>query len=170
MLWAVAEPEDVDFSVVAYLEEGRWAVEALPPRIGGDLDALLDTLRARPGDHGALGLVSVDEDFFVAVRVRGGDVRLLLSDVTAATEWPLARAVLDRLAIPAPDDEDEDEAVQPAGDLGLLSDLGVSAIELATLCDDPELYPEDVLAQVADRLGFPADFDRAVDAAAAWTT
>ena len=49
-------------------------------------------------------------------------LRLLLSDVGAATESPLALAVLERLALPAPDDDDDQ--IQPAGDLALLSDLG----------------------------------------------
>ncbi len=158
--------DEVDFVVLAYREEGRWEVESLPPRLGGDLSTLLVTLRQRPGEGGALGMISVDEDFFVAARVVGDSVRLLLSDVTAATEWPLARDVLDRLAIPPPEGEDEDR-VQPAGDLGLLSDLGVSTVELAALCDDLDLYPEEVLGQVAERLGFAEAFDRALDSATA---
>ncbi|MGH8837878.1 MAG: tRNA adenosine deaminase-associated protein, partial [Jiangellaceae bacterium] len=79
----------VDFALAAYREDGAWQVEQLPPQVAGDLEALLTVVRQRPGDGGALGLVSVDEDFFVAVRVAGGDTRLLLSDVTAAVDSPL---------------------------------------------------------------------------------
>ena len=68
-----------------------------------------------PSDVGTIGMVSVDEDFFVLARVSGGHVRLLLSDVGAATESPLALAVLDHLELPAPDDDDDQ--IQPAGDL-----------------------------------------------------
>ena len=150
----------VDFVLAAYREDGRWQVEPLPPWAGADLDTLIDALRRRPGDHGALGLVSVDEDFFVAVRVVGAQVRLLLSDVTAATEWPLARQVLDRLDLPLPD---EDDPVQPAGDLSLLVDLGLDAMALGAICDDPDLYPEEMLAEVAARLGFGEEYDAAVD-------
>ena len=46
--------------------------------------------RQLPSDVGTIGMVSVDEDFFVIARVSGAHVRLLLSDVGAATESPLA--------------------------------------------------------------------------------
>jgi hypothetical protein len=58
-----------------------------------------------PSDTGALGFVSVDDDFFVIARVMGPSVRLLLSDVTAATEWELASGVIDLLDLPEPDDD-----------------------------------------------------------------
>lgn len=152
----------VDFALAAYREEGAWQVESLPPQIADDLEALVTVVRQRPGDGGALGLVSVDEDFFVAVRCAGGGVRLLLSDVTAATESPLARAVLHRLELPLPTDEDR---VQPAGDVGIFADLGVEPMDLAAICDHLDLYPDEMLGEVADRLGFRAEYERAVDAA-----
>jgi putative tRNA adenosine deaminase-associated protein len=154
----------VDFALAAYLEDGAWQVDLMPPHVADDLQTLVSAVRQRPGDRGALGLVSVDEDFFVAVRVVGQSVRLLLSDVTAATEWPLARAVLDTLHLPLPEDE---EQVQPAGDLSLFDDLGLEPMAVAAICDDIDLYPEEMLAQVADRLGFGAEFERAVDSALA---
>lgn len=155
--------DDVDFAVVAYREEGVWQVQALPRRVALDLDELVKALRPWPADSGALGLVAVDEDFFVLVRVRGQHVDALLSDVTAATEWPLASGVLDLLDLPDPDDEDD---AQPAGDLGVAADLGVSAMDLALLIDD-DLYPDEVLAAVAKRIGFGQQFDAAVDAVTA---
>ena len=45
---------------------------------------------ALPGDGGAVGLVAVDEDFFLIIRVAGPTTRVLLSDITAADEWELA--------------------------------------------------------------------------------
>jgi putative tRNA adenosine deaminase-associated protein len=152
----------VDFAVVAYLEEGCWRAASLASTATRDLDTLVRTLRQQPSDRGALGLVSVDDDFFVIVRVDGGDVRCLLSDVTAATEWPLARAVLDELALPLPDDDDE--RIQPAGDLAIVADLGMAAMEMGALCDDFELYPDEMLATIAERLGCGAAFRQAVDA------
>jgi putative tRNA adenosine deaminase-associated protein len=65
----------VDFAVVAYREEGEWQVAPLPPRAGTDLEVLVHALRQWPGDAGALGMVSVDEDFFVLARVQGDSVR-----------------------------------------------------------------------------------------------
>ena len=151
----------VDFAVVAYLEEGCWRVASLASTAARDLDTLVRTLRQQPGDRGSLGLVSVDDDFFVLVRVDGGDVRYLLSDVTAATEWPLARAVLDELDVPLPEVDDEDRA-QPAGDLTIVADLGMAAMEMGALCDDFDLYPDEMLSDVARSLGFGEQFDDAV--------
>ena len=154
--------EGVDFALAVYREEGRWVVESMPPRVAADLETLVATIRQRPGDAGAIGLVSVDEDFFVAVRVLGHDVRLLLSDVTAATEWPLARQGLDELGLPLPEDDDQ---VQPAGELDLFADLGAAAMDVAAICDDIDLYPEEMLAEVAERLGVEREFAQAVEIA-----
>ena len=151
----------VDFAVVAYREEGEWQVAPLPPRAGTDLDVLLHALRQWPGDAGSMGMVSVDEDFFVLARVQRESVRLLLSDITAATEWPLARDVVNRLELPLPD-EDED-ALQPAGDMQILADLGFSAMDLAVLCDEDELYPDEMLADIAGRAGFAAEYGNALE-------
>jgi putative tRNA adenosine deaminase-associated protein len=155
--------DDIDFAVAAYLEEGMWQVQALPRRAALEFDDLVTALRPWPADTGVLGLVAVDEDFFVLVRVRGDHVDALLSDVTAATEWPLAAGVLDLLDLPDPDD---DEDPQPAGDLGLLADLGVTAIDLALLLED-DRYPDEVLGDVARRIGFGRQFDAAVEAVTA---
>jgi len=154
----------IDFAVVAYREEGVWQAAPLPSRIAADLNTLISALRPWPSDTGALGLVSVDEDFFVLVRVLGPQVRLLLSDVTAASEWPIARQVLEALELPEPDD---DEEPLPAGDLGIVADLGVSAMDLGVLCDDVDLYPEEALSEIARKLGFERQFQAAVDAVAA---
>jgi putative tRNA adenosine deaminase-associated protein len=151
----------VDFAVVAYRDEGEWQVESMPARVGTDVETLVDTLRPLPSDTGSIGFVSVDEDFFVIARVLGRDVRVLLSDVTAATEWPLASGVVDLLELPEPDDEEDR---QPAGDLGIISDLGVSAMDLGVVCDDPEVYPDEALSDIARRLGFGQRFDAVVDA------
>lgn len=159
------EESSADFAVVAYLDEdGRWEVGSLPPRATGDLDGVLHALRQQPSEGGVIGLLSMGDDFFVAVRLGGDHVRLLLSDVTAAAEWPLAREVLDRLDLPLPDGDDL-EQVQPAGDLAIFADLGLDAMAVGALCDDLELYPDEMLSSVASRLGFGDQFESAVDAA-----
>jgi len=158
------EPVD-DFAVAVYRDEVDWRVEVLEPQAAEDLEELIDTLQNRAAAAGtALGMVSVSDDFFVLARVADGDLRLLLSDVTAGTEWPIARAVLDELEIPVPAEED-DEHVEPAGDLGIVSDLGLDTMELAALCDDLDLYPDEMLGSIASRLGFGDQFQRALDAA-----
>jgi putative tRNA adenosine deaminase-associated protein len=155
----------IDFAVAAYREDGDWTVSTLPPRAATELEVLLHALAQLPSEVGTVGMVSVDEDFFLIARVSGAHVRLLLSDVGAATESPLAMAVVDRLELPLPDDDDDQ--IQPAGDLGLLEDLGVTAMELGALCDDLDLYPDELLADVANRLGFGRQFDEMLDNALA---
>ncbi|MBM7516970.1 tRNA adenosine deaminase-associated protein [Nocardioides nitrophenolicus] len=151
--------ESVDFAVAAYREEGVWQVAELSPDHAVDVDTLAAALRRFPGDGGAVGLVAVDEDFFVVVRVAGPRTRVLLSDITAATEWEVAAVVVEHLGLPPVDDEDDPE---PAGDLELLSDLGVDAMDLAAILDDDELYPDEMLSEIARALGFGDLFDDAV--------
>ena len=154
-----ANTEGVDFVLVAYREEGLWQLQELEAEKAADVDEFAVELRRYPGDGGALGLVSIDEDFFLLVRVLGAEVRLLLSDVTAATSWPLARSVVDRLGLPTPDDEDE---YQPAGDLSIVADLGLGAMDLGALIDDADLYPDEMLSDIAERAGFGQEFEAVV--------
>jgi putative tRNA adenosine deaminase-associated protein len=151
--------DGIDFAVAAYREEGVWQVVELVHDVLTDVDRLAHALRRFPGDGGALGLVAVDEDFFVLVRVTGPTVRILLSDITAAGEWELARSAVEVLGLPEPEDDDEPA---PAGDLDLLGDLGMHAMDMAVLLDDVDLYPDEMLSDVARRLGFGSQFDEAV--------
>ena len=151
--------DGIDFAVAAYREEGVWQVVELVHDVLTDVDKLAHALRRFPGDGGALGLVAIDEDFFVLVRVTGPTVRVLLSDITAADEWELARSAVDLLGLPEPEDDDEQA---PAGDLDLLGDLGMVAMDMAVLLDDFDLYPDEMLSDVARRLGFGSQFDEAV--------
>jgi len=52
--------------------------------------------------------------------------------------------------------------VEPAGDLDIFGDLGMDAMELSALCSDLELYPDEMLDQVASRIGFGPQFERAM--------
>ena len=151
----------IDFALAASREAGVWTLASLPPRAATGLDVLVRALAQLPSEVGTLGMVSVDEDYFLLARVAGGQVRLLLSDVGAATESPLARAVIERLELPPPDDDDDQ--VQPAGDLGIVADLGLSAMELGALCDETDLYPDELLSDIAERLGFGEQFDEMLD-------
>jgi putative tRNA adenosine deaminase-associated protein len=161
----VAEDTLVDFALVAFREDGQWQVGELPSRAAEDLDQLLAAVRQQPSEGVTLALCSYGDDFFLAARPHGADVRLLLSDVTAVGEWPIAQQVLDALDEGDGEAEPDDlETVQPAGDLDIFADLGVGAMEVAAVCGDLELYPDEMLAQIAARIGFGQQFDRAVDA------
>ena len=150
-----------DFALSAVREDGVWSVTQLPPAAADDLEQMVHVLRQQPGDAGAIGLLSFAEDFFVVLRMVGDDVRILLSDVTAAFDAPFAGQILDYLELSMPDGDDEDD-IEPAGDLDLLEDLGVSPLLMAELCDDLDLYPDDVFAQVTELLGFKQQYDAAM--------
>ena len=154
-----ANAEGVDFALVAYREEGIWQVQELDDVLASDLDSFATELRRYPGDGGSLGLVSIDEDFFLLVRVLGPETRLLLSDVTAATDWPIARSIVDHLDLPLPDDDEDQE---PAGDLGIVADLGLGAMDMGALLDDLDLYPDEMLSDIAAKLGFGRQYDELV--------
>ena len=151
--------DGIDFALAAYREEGVWTVQELAHDVLEDMATLSHALRRFPGDGGAVGLVAVDEDFFVLVRVSGPTTRVLLSDITAADEWELAGSVIDFLGLPPPEDEDPQV---PAGDLDLLGDLGMHAMDMGVLLDDVDLYPDEMLSDIARKLGFGELFDDAV--------
>jgi len=88
-------------AVIVYREDDTWDTEILPVALTGDLQGLIHALRQQPSIGGTIGLVAVGDDFFVALRLLGGQVSVFLSDLTAAVDWPLARQVLDYLDIPA---------------------------------------------------------------------
>lgn len=153
------EAEPADFVVAAYLEEAVWVVVPLHPQVGARLDDLVAALRALPAPEGALAMAAYDDDFLAVVRVRGADVRAVVSDATAAEEWAVAADVVDLAG--AGDGELEPE---PLGHLDLLADLGIPALTVETLCADPDLYPDEVLDDLAARLGLGEEYERAVQA------
>ncbi|MDP3890058.1 tRNA adenosine deaminase-associated protein [Nocardioides sp.] len=149
----------IDFALAAYREEGDWQVQEIAEPFLLDVDALISGLRRFPGDGGAIGMIAIDEDFFLLVRVVGHAVRILLSDVTAAEEWELARSAVEHLHLPPPEDEDEQA---PAGHLDILGDSGIPAMDMGVLLDDYDLYPDELLSEIARRVGFGDLFDDAV--------
>jgi putative tRNA adenosine deaminase-associated protein len=154
-----ANAEGVDFALVAYREDGAWQVREVEAEKAADLAGFAAELRRYPGESGSLGMLSVDEDFFLLVRVVGDRTGLLLSDVTAANDWPIARSVIAELELPLPDDEEDQE---PAGDLAIVADLGMGAMDMGALLDDLELYPDEMLGDIAARLGFGSEYDELV--------
>jgi putative tRNA adenosine deaminase-associated protein len=158
----VAEVTSGDFCIAVYREDNAWEAEVLPVAVMEDLESVIGALRQQPSIGGVFGLTAVGDDFFVITRVTGSHVSVFLSDLTASVDWPLARQVLEYLDIPVPYDEDLDQ-VLPAGDLSILADLGVDEMELCALSGDLDLFPDEVLASLARRVGFGPAFDRALE-------
>ena len=161
---AMAEVLSGDFCIAVYREDNVWEAEVLPVAVTESLASIIQALRQQPGIGGVIGLTAVGDDFFVIARVLGNQVSVFLSDLTASVDWPLAKQVLEYLDIPVPYDEDLDQ-VLPVGDLSILADLGVDEMELCALSGDLDLFPDEVLASLARRIGFGPAFDRAYDAA-----
>jgi len=154
------DDDAVDFALAVWREDGLWQLEELPPRAAESLENLAHALRQLPAEGGALGLVSVAEEFFVVTRTFGAQTRLLLSDVTAARDWSLAGEVLSELGIPEPDEGDD---IQLAGDLTIFQDFGVGPQDLDLMCADVELYPDEVLSAIAAQAGFGELFEAALE-------
>lgn len=157
-------PDD-GFAVTLFRDGGQWQCALLPPAVLADLDSCIAAARQQPPEGGPIVLVDVDDEFFVALRVgRDADhgVRLLLSDATAATDYDLARQVIERLGADVPPDDELDE-IWPVGDLAIFEDLGLSALELRAILDDLDLYADEMLAAVTHRIGLAEPYARAVD-------
>jgi putative tRNA adenosine deaminase-associated protein len=159
----IAEAED-SVAVVVYREGGAWQSGVLPERTTIDLDNLISVVRQQPAENGAIALVNVADEFFVALRAQGGEVRIMLSDATAAVAWDLAKQVVDHLGLEAPVDDAATE-IWPAGDIAIFADLGLDEMELGALVGDLDAYADEMLLSVADRLGFAEVYDRALETA-----
>ena len=159
----MAEDTLVDFAVVVFREEGQWQVGSLPHKAATELPALLHAVRQQPSEGPTFAICSYGDDFFLVIRPDGDDVRLMISDATAAGDWPVAREALDLVDEPQPED---DEAAAPAGDLDIFADLGIDSMELVAVCSDLEAYPDEMLGDIAARLGFGRQYDEIVGVAA----
>lgn len=157
-----ATEEDIDFVLAAYREDGQPVVSALATELANDLEELVAQLRRLPADAGSLGFVGLVEEVFVIARVRGQHVQVLISDGTAANDWPIARDVADLLSLEIPDPDDDPE---PMGDMDLLADLGVRELDLGAIVDDLDLDSEQMLTAVADKLTMGPQVRRALEAA-----
>jgi putative tRNA adenosine deaminase-associated protein len=158
----MTDMDTTDFAVVVYREEARWETELLPVALTEDLNGLVHALRQVPSMGGTIGLVSVGDDFFVALRILGDEVLVFLSDVTASVEWSLARQVLEYLDIDVPEDEELDQ-VLPVGDMSIFADLGLDEMELGAISGDLDQYPDEMLLSIAEKLGFGQPLERALD-------
>lgn len=157
-----AADDEIDFVIAAFREDGQPQVQALNDDLANDLEELVAQLRRLPGDAGALGFVSLVEEVFVIVRVRGQHVQVLLSDGAAAADWPIARDVADYLGVEIPDSEDDDE---PMGDLTMLADLGLSEFDLLSIIDDIDSSSDQMLIDIADKINIGPAFRRIAEAA-----
>jgi putative tRNA adenosine deaminase-associated protein len=155
------------FAVSAFREGPVWRVEPLPPSVLDDLGVLLSALRSQPPEGGPFVVASVEDEFFVIARQEGRRIQLLLSDLTAAVEFPLAEQAMRRLGEDPPGDDELDE-VWPVGDLELFTDLDLGEDEMEDILDDDDALPDEMLDAIVERLELSEEFSRA--AGAAWSS
>ena len=73
-----------DFAIEAWHEDGRWSLAALPDP--DDLTHIIERLKKQQTNGGAVALIAIDEEFFMAIRVLGTHIKYFLSDISAALD------------------------------------------------------------------------------------
>jgi putative tRNA adenosine deaminase-associated protein len=153
------------YAVAAIREDGRWRCTRLTPDALVDLDTAITELRELRSTGAVLGLLDVDDEFFVLLRPVPGGVSMMVSDAVAALDYDVAADVLDLLRVELPAEDYADDApIWPEGDLSILADLGLPAGELEVLAGEIELYPDEQLAAIGRRCGFAEALAEVVDA------
>jgi putative tRNA adenosine deaminase-associated protein len=148
----------VDFGCIAWHEDGRWDASALNST--RDIGLIIDALKSQQTNGGAIALIAIEDEFVIIGRVLGDQMQMMISDVTYALDYEVAAELVEILDLEFPEEEDES---QPGGDIDLLSDLGVGQMELLTILDDTELYPDEQLEAIANRLGFGEQFNQVIE-------
>lgn len=143
--------------------DGAWTGADLDLSDIDDLDGLADLLRESSGDAPVAVLFLDEDDEYVAlVRTQGDDeLRVFVSDRRALEGPGVAGRLLAETTVPEdvvdPEDDVEDEGgrpeLEPAGEPGLLDDLGVDAETLLELCNAEGMLPADVAFAVCERMG-----------------
>ncbi|WP_405159517.1 tRNA adenosine deaminase-associated protein [Nocardia sp. NBC_01499] len=159
--------DDVEgFAVAVVREEGKWRCSPLSQAALTDLSAAENELKALRSSGAVFGLLDIDDEFFIVVRPAPSGTRMLVSDATAAIDYDIAADVLDALNVEIPDiDPDELDDIEPweEGDLGVLADLGLPEPVLSVILADTDLYPDEQLGMIAQRLGFADELSAVLD-------
>ena len=150
------------FAVRVSRSDGRWQCDLL----AADADDELPVLERALGEPGTAGwpgpfVIVVDSRlYFVVLRHGpGGMVRALISDASFQ-EWLLAAEVVERYGITVEggstvdDAFDDDGQGWPGGDLDVFSDAGLTSEELTRVLDADDLWADEMVLTIAERLGF----------------
>lgn len=151
--------------------DGAWFGEDVELDEAEDLDAVVDLVREAIGDDAETGILFVEQDdeWFAVLRIdTDGDPRVFISDARVVASSDIA-ALFGEAAIEVSaeeddeddedaDDEDEDDTssridADPAGDDGLLADLGTPGSRLLALCAEEGQLPSDVIGALCEAAG-----------------
>jgi putative tRNA adenosine deaminase-associated protein len=149
------------FAIACVREDGKWRCTAMASSVLNELDAAITELRKVRSTGAIIGLLGIDDQFFLLLRPSPSGLSLLLSDAAAALDYDIAADALDLLRVEPPS-EDDDE-VWPEGALDILSDIGLPAAELQVIVGEVDLYPDEQLQMVAQRCGFADEYNKLLD-------
>jgi putative tRNA adenosine deaminase-associated protein len=146
--------------------ESGWRVELLADDAGDELPVLERALGETGADAWPPPFVLVLDSrlYFVVLRHGpGGMVRALISDATML-EWVLAAEVVERYGIGVDTDGafDVDESGWPGGDLDVFADDGLPAADLRPIVTADDLWADEMIERIAQRLGFADELAAAV--------
>jgi putative tRNA adenosine deaminase-associated protein len=165
------------FAAAVARGKNGWTASELDLSGAADIDEVVDRLRdAEPEADVCLLFVEADDQYLVILRLDDGeDLRVFGSDSAFAEESRTGAMLLgeieapaleidDLAAPPSDDDEEEDEPASdpdadPVGDADLLTDLGITAHRLLSLCSQEGMLPSDVSAEICQRLGCADELD-----------
>jgi putative tRNA adenosine deaminase-associated protein len=151
------------FGVAVVREEGKWRCSEMAAKSLTSLSAAETELRELRSAGAVFGLLDVDDEFFVIVRPAPSGTRLFLSDATAALDYDIAAEVLDNLDADIDPEDLEDADPFEEGDLGLLSDVGLSEAVLGVILDETDLYADEQLGRIAREMGFAEQLSAVID-------
>lgn len=150
------------FGIAVVREDGKWRCTSMARAALTSLKAAETELREMRSAGAVFGLLDIDDEFFVIVRPAPAGTRLFLSDATAALDYDIAEEVLRNLDANMDLDDLEDEDPFEEGDLGLLSDLGLSDSVLSIILSDDE-YADEQLGRIAQEMGFADELAAVLD-------
>jgi len=150
------------FGIAVVREDGKWRCSPLRQAALSSLTVAETELRELRSAGAVFGLLDVDDEFFVIVRPAPAGTRLFLSDATAALDYDIAEQVLEKLDADISLDDLEDEEPFEEGDLGLLSDVGLSEGILSIILDNDD-YADEQLSRIAQEMGFGDEMSAVLD-------
>ncbi|MGE7388420.1 tRNA adenosine deaminase-associated protein [Streptomyces sp. NPDC004126] len=146
------------YAVAVAHRDGRPQCTRLDRTALTGLDEAVAAVRGAAASDVSFGFFNADEAFFLILRITPAGTALLLSDARAARRHTLAAQALD--ASGADPSGGDAGGARPAGDLAIVSGLGLTAEAMAAVLAGPDGLPDDQLRVIAERCGFAAEFDR----------
>ncbi|MEU8434496.1 tRNA adenosine deaminase-associated protein [Streptomyces sp. NPDC029216] len=154
----MTEHKNHRYAVAVVRRDGRPHCTRLDRTALTGLDEAISAVRDDGTSDTVFGFFNADEAFFLILRSTPEGTGLLLSDARAARRHTLAAQALDVLGADPPDENAA--GARPAGDLGIVAELGLTADGMGAILARPDSLPDDQLRMIAERCGFAAEFDR----------